>query len=103
MSMESEEFKLMSDKALQQLMSGQSLTGKDGVFAPRWRGFVIRGVRKKFKNVQIGVADFAILAENQTGIATTLFYNKLNNQFVQFNRNAPYCSFITYFINPFIE
>jgi len=29
--MESEEFKLMRDKALQQLMSGQSLTGKDGV------------------------------------------------------------------------
>jgi hypothetical protein len=27
---------------------------------PRWRGFVIRGVRKKLMNVQIVVADFAI-------------------------------------------
>ena len=32
--MESEEFKLMRDKALEQLRTGQSLTGKDGVFAP---------------------------------------------------------------------
>lgn len=38
--MESEEFKLMRDKALQQLMSGQSLTGKDGVFAPLLQQFL---------------------------------------------------------------
>jgi len=29
-----EEYKDMQAKALQQLRSGQSLTGKDGVFAP---------------------------------------------------------------------
>ena len=29
-----------------------------------WCGLQIRGVRKKLKNVQIGDADFAILAEN---------------------------------------
>jgi len=29
----------MRDKALQQLMSGQSLTGKDGVFAPYFSNF----------------------------------------------------------------
>ena|SRR5665647_260958 len=40
MSMESEEFKSMRDKALQQLMSGQSLTGKDGVFAPLLQQFL---------------------------------------------------------------
>jgi len=38
--METEEFKLMRDKALQQLMSGQSLTGKDGVFAPLIKQFL---------------------------------------------------------------
>jgi transposase-like protein len=38
--MESEEFKSMRDKALQQLMSGQSLTGKDGVFAPLLQQFL---------------------------------------------------------------
>jgi transposase-like protein len=38
--MESEEFKIMRDKALQQLMSGQSLTGKDGVFAPMLQQFL---------------------------------------------------------------
>lgn len=38
--MESEEFKMMRDKALQQLMSGQSLTGKDGVFAPLLQQFL---------------------------------------------------------------
>ena len=38
--MESEEFKMMRDKALQQLMSGQSLTGKDGVFAPLLKQFL---------------------------------------------------------------
>jgi putative transposase len=38
--MESEEFKLMRDKALEQLHSGQSLTGKDGVFAPLLKQFI---------------------------------------------------------------
>ena len=38
--MESEEFKLMRDKALEQLRSGQSLTGKDGVFAPLLKEFI---------------------------------------------------------------
>ena len=38
--MESEEFKSMRDKALQQLMSGQSLTGKDGVFSPMLKQFL---------------------------------------------------------------
>jgi putative transposase len=38
--MESEEFKLMRNKALQQLMSGQSLAGKDGVFAPLLKQFL---------------------------------------------------------------
>ena len=38
--MESEEFKLMRDKALEQLRSGQSLTGKDGVFAPLLKQFI---------------------------------------------------------------
>jgi len=38
--MESEEFKSMRDKALQQLMNGQSLTGKDGVFAPLLQQFL---------------------------------------------------------------
>ncbi len=32
--MESEEFKRLQKKALEQLKTGQSLTGKDGVFAP---------------------------------------------------------------------
>lgn len=32
--MEKTEFEQMRDKALEQLMKGQSLTGKDGVFAP---------------------------------------------------------------------
>jgi len=38
--MESEEFKAMRDKALEQLRSGQSLTGKDGVFAPLLKEFI---------------------------------------------------------------
>lgn len=38
--MESEEFKVMRDKALEQLRSGQSLTGKDGVFAPLLKEFI---------------------------------------------------------------
>jgi transposase-like protein len=38
--LESEEFKSIRDKALQQLMSGQSLTGKDGVFAPLLKQFL---------------------------------------------------------------
>jgi len=38
--MESEEFKLMRDKALLQLMKGESLTGKDGVFAPLIKQFI---------------------------------------------------------------
>ena len=38
--MESEEFKLMRDKALEQLRNGQSLTGKDGVFAPLLKEFI---------------------------------------------------------------
>jgi len=38
--MESEEFKLMRDKALEQLRSGQSLTGKEGVFAPLLKQFI---------------------------------------------------------------
>jgi len=38
--MESEDFKLMRDKALEQLRSGQSLTGKDGVFAPLLKQFI---------------------------------------------------------------
>jgi transposase-like protein len=38
--MESEEFKLMRDKALEQLRTGQSLTGKDGVFAPLLKEFI---------------------------------------------------------------
>ncbi len=32
--MESEEFKIMQAKALDQLRTGQSLTGKGGAFAP---------------------------------------------------------------------
>jgi putative transposase len=38
--MESEEFKKMRDKALLQLMRGESLTGKDGVFAPLIKQFI---------------------------------------------------------------
>jgi len=38
--MESEEFTTMRDKALHQLMSGKSLTGKDGVFAPLLQQFL---------------------------------------------------------------
>ena len=38
--MESDEFKSMQDKALQQLKSGQSLTGKYGVFAPLVKQFL---------------------------------------------------------------
>jgi len=38
--MESEEFKIMRDKALEQLRNGQSLTGKDGVFAPLLKEFI---------------------------------------------------------------
>lgn len=38
--MESEEFKQMRDKALLQLMRGESLTGKDGVFAPLIKQFI---------------------------------------------------------------
>jgi transposase-like protein len=38
--MESEEFKAMRDKALEQLRTGQSLTGKDGVFAPLLKEFI---------------------------------------------------------------
>ncbi len=38
--MESEEFKTMRDRALEQLRSGQSLTGKDGVFAPLLKQFI---------------------------------------------------------------
>jgi len=39
-------------------------------------GLQIRGVRKKLKNVQIGDAEFAFLAENQTGIASSMFHDK---------------------------
>lgn len=38
--MESEEFKAMQAKALAQLKSGQSLTGKDGAFAPLLKQFL---------------------------------------------------------------
>jgi putative transposase len=38
--MESQEFKEMQAKALEQLRSGQSLTGKDGVFAPLLKQFI---------------------------------------------------------------
>ncbi len=38
--MESEEFKAMQAKALEQLRSGQSLTGKDGVFGPLLKQFI---------------------------------------------------------------
>jgi transposase-like protein len=38
--MESEEFKAMQAKALEQLKSGKSLTGKDGVFAPLLKEFL---------------------------------------------------------------
>lgn len=38
--MESKEFNEMRDLALKQLMSGQSLTGKDGVFAPLLKQFI---------------------------------------------------------------
>lgn len=38
--MESEKFKAMRDKALEQLRNGQSLTGKDGVFAPLLKEFI---------------------------------------------------------------
>lgn len=38
--MESQEFKEMQAKALKQLRSGQSLTGKDGVFAPILKQFI---------------------------------------------------------------
>jgi len=38
--MESEEFKVMQAKALAQLRSGQSLTGKDGAFAPLLKQFL---------------------------------------------------------------
>jgi transposase-like protein len=38
--MESEEFKQLQKKALEQLQTGQSLTGKDGVFAPLLKQFI---------------------------------------------------------------
>jgi len=38
--MESEEFKVMREKALKQLFSGESLTGKDGVFGPLIKQFL---------------------------------------------------------------
>ncbi|WP_175550029.1 transposase, partial [Mariniphaga anaerophila] len=38
--MESKKFKAMRDKALEQLRSGRSLTGKDGVFAPLLKEFI---------------------------------------------------------------
>lgn len=38
--MESQEFKEMQAKALEQLRNGQSLTGKDGVFAPLLKQFI---------------------------------------------------------------
>jgi len=38
--MESEEFKLMQAKALEQLRTGQSLTGKNGAFAPLLKQFL---------------------------------------------------------------
>ena len=38
--MEKTEFEQMRDKALTQLMNGQSLTGKDGVFAPLLQQFL---------------------------------------------------------------
>jgi putative transposase len=38
--MESEEFKAMQAQALSQLMTGQSLTGKDGAFAPLLKQFL---------------------------------------------------------------
>lgn len=38
--MESEEFKVMQAKALEQLRRGQSLTGKDGAFAPLLKQFL---------------------------------------------------------------
>jgi putative transposase len=38
--MESTEFKQMQAKALEQLRTGQSLTGKDGVFAPLIKKFI---------------------------------------------------------------
>ncbi len=39
-NMESDEFKAMQAKALAQLMTGQSLTGKDGAFAPLLKQFL---------------------------------------------------------------
>ena len=38
--MRAEEFSIMQKKALEQLKAGQSLTGKDGVFAPLLKQFL---------------------------------------------------------------
>lgn len=44
-----------------QRFSSQTLVVR-GQDTPRWREFAIRSVRKKLLNVQIGVSDFALIA-----------------------------------------
>jgi len=48
--MEPEEFKAMQAKGLEQLRSGKSLTGKDGVFAPLLKEF-IKNCRQKWNRI----------------------------------------------------
>lgn len=47
--MESEEFKAMQAKALDQLRTGQSLTGKDGAFAPLLKQFLESALEAEMK------------------------------------------------------
>ncbi|MBB3842397.1 hypothetical protein FHS57_006428 [Runella defluvii] len=47
--MEKTEFEQMRDKALTQLMNGQSLTGKDGVFAPLFQQFLESPLESEIK------------------------------------------------------
>jgi putative transposase len=60
--MESEEFKLMRDKALEQLRNGQSLTGKDGVFAPLLKQFIESVLEAELSN---HLDDFERLSGNK--------------------------------------
>lgn len=60
--MESEEFRAMRDKALEQLRTGQSLTGKDGVFAPLLKEFIESALEAEMSS---HLGDFERLSGNK--------------------------------------
>jgi putative transposase len=65
--MEKTEFEKMRDLALEQLMSGKSLTGKDGVFAPLIQQFVESALEAEMSNHLLGGSELTGNKRNGKG------------------------------------